>query len=252
MGLALDSFEDVFSFLKNYPKVVLPAFILSILYSLFSSVLASSVTTLATSIDFVSISIVVALSVIMFFVSLIFSGAYQIMVYQAVKKGKVNIKEAIQKSLRIFFKIFLTVLLTSLIVAVPGILTFVPTLLLLKNFLHILIVFVVVILGIIVYVSLRLSLTFPILIIENKSPTESIKLSWRMTKDNLVSILALTFLLSLIIGVISFPFNLLKAFFEFFQMPQFTSIFDILVSTISGAILGPAMAIYYLNLKKSK
>jgi hypothetical protein len=35
-------------------------------------------------------------------------------------------------------------------------------------------------------------------------------------------------------------------------MPQFTSIFDILVSTISGAILGPAMAIYYLNLKKSK
>jgi len=73
-----------------------------------------------------------------------------------------------------------------------------------------------------------------------------------MTKDNSISILALLLLLSLIIGVISFPFNILKAVFEILQMNQISLIFEILASTISGALLGPAAAIYYFNLKKSK
>jgi ABC-type microcin C transport system permease subunit YejB len=73
-----------------------------------------------------------------------------------------------------------------------------------------------------------------------------------MTKDNSVSVLALLLLLSLIIGVISFPLNILKAVFEILNIDQISLIFGILASTINGALLGPAAAIYYFNLKKSK
>lgn len=252
MGLALDSFEDIFSFLRKYPKVILLAFTLSIFSTLFSSMLTSSVRTLIISIDFVLISTLVGLGIILFFVSLIVTSVYQITVYQGVKKGEVEIVKAIQKSLGIFFKIFLTSLLTFLILGVPISLALISALMLLEISPILFLVFIVIVLCIIVYLSLRLFLTFPVLIIENKSPLESIKLSWKITKDNSISILALLLLLSLIIGVISFPFNILKAVFEILRMNQISLIFDILASTISGALLGPAAAIYYFNLKKSK
>jgi len=252
MGLALDSFEDIFSFLKKYPKVILFAFTLSIFSTLFSSMLASSVRTLIISIDLILISTLVALGIILFFVSLIVSGVYQITVYQGVKKGKVEIVKAIQKSLKLFPKIFLTSLLTFLILGVPISLALISALMLSEISPILFIVFIVIILCIIVYLSLRLFLTFPILVIENKSPLESIKSSWKMTKDNSVSVLALLLLLSLIIGVISFPLNILKAVFEILDIDQISLIFGILASTINGALLGPAAAIYYFNLKKSK
>jgi membrane-anchored glycerophosphoryl diester phosphodiesterase (GDPDase) len=199
----------------------------------------------------VLISTLVALGIILFLVSLIVSGVYQITVYQGVKKGKVEIVKAIQKSLKLFPKIFLTSLLTFLILGIPILLALTPFLPILK-IPPILYIISIVILLCIIYVSLRLFLIFPILIIENKSPLESVKSSWKITKDNLVSVLALLLLLSLIIGVISFPLNILKAVFEILQMNQISLIFDILASTISGALLGPAAAIYYFNLKKSK
>jgi membrane-anchored glycerophosphoryl diester phosphodiesterase (GDPDase) len=199
----------------------------------------------------VLISTLVALGIILFLVSLIVSGVYQITVYQGVKKGKVEIVKAIQKSLKLFPKIFLTSLLTFLILGIPILLALMPFLPILK-IPPILYIISIVILLCIIYVSLRLFLIFPILIIENKSPLESVKSSWKITKDNLVSVLALLLLLSLIIGVISFPLNILKAVFEILQMNQISLIFDILASTISGALLGPAAAIYYFNLKKSK
>jgi membrane-anchored glycerophosphoryl diester phosphodiesterase (GDPDase) len=214
--------------------------------------LASSVRTLIISIDLILISTLVALGIILFFVSLIVSGVYQITVYQGVKKGKVEIVKAIQKSLKIFPKIFLTSLLTFLILGVPISLALISALMLSEISPILFIVFIVIILCIIVYLSLRLFLTFPILVIENKSPLESIKSSWKMTKDNSVSVLALLLLLSLIIGVISFPLNILKAVFEILNIDQISLIFGILASTINGALLGPAAAIYYFNLKKSK
>jgi membrane-anchored glycerophosphoryl diester phosphodiesterase (GDPDase) len=97
-----------------------------------------------------------------------------------------------------------------------------------------------------------LFLTFPILVIENKDPIESIKSSWKITKDNSISILAFLLLLGLIIGVISFPFSILKVVFEILKIDQISLIFEVIISTISGALLGPAAAIYYFNLKKSK
>jgi membrane-anchored glycerophosphoryl diester phosphodiesterase (GDPDase) len=251
MGLALDSFEDIFSFLRKHPKVILLAFTFSILSTLFSSMLAQSIKTL----DLVSISILVALGIILFFVSLIVAGVYQITVYQAVKKGEVEIMKAVQNSFGIFFKILLTSLLTFLIFGVPVFFVFLLALLLLKSSLIIFIVILVIvlcILFILFYVSLRLFLTFPILVIENKDPIESIKSSWKITEDNSISILAFLLLLGLIIGVISFPFSILKVVFEILKIDQISLIFEVIISTISGALLGPAAAIYYFNLKKSK
>jgi hypothetical protein len=59
-------------------------------------------------------------------------------------------------------------------------------------------------------------------------------------------------LIGLTATLISFPLNILKAFFGVLNTSYIYLILDTITSTINGAISYPAAAIYYINLKKSK
>lgn len=253
MGLATDSIKDTFTFIFRYPKSILIALLFAIIISLGSLIVEQGVI------------VTIIYYIIIVFISLILTSAYQLIVYRAVRENKVNLTDTILTSLKKLPKIFIAALI-SLVILLPitPLLVFIFTpfgsqiyTMFSQTFSDLIafgIAMIVLIIcgGIALYLGLKIFLTFPILMIENKEPIDSIKASWNKTKNYELSILGANILLGLIIKLITLPADLLGFLFAFFGLSYIALILNVITTTISSTLFGVFLPVYYLNRQQEK
>lgn len=253
MGLGLKSFEDTFSFVKKTPKIFLLALLPTIANFIMILTTTNFIISLIMPYAFNYFTIII-LFVVNFLLSIIVTGSFPIVVYQGLVIKKIDLVKALKYSLERFGKILITYIISGGIIvgiiSIPLLFSILarlsnsPTLLVISLILSI--PFIIVSL----FISFRLFLIFPVLMLEEKRPIESIKKSWNITKGHVWSILGGILLLTLVVLVISLPIIFFGLFFNFLGFPYISIITSFITSTISLAFYGPFATILYFNIKK--
>jgi hypothetical protein len=273
MGLVVETIKDMFNFVLKYPKSFLFSFIINlfifigamamaggVLISIgpaletatqsslvpgVSSFLLMNVPRLAGAVVFAIIGFIIIL-----IAGLVRSGGFPILVYQAAKRHKLDLASIFQTTLRKLSKIFVANLISGIIVLLP----LVPAFILIfgsisgissLNFTPFIfaIVLALVFFVIAAFLGIRLWLTIPILMIENRGAMDSVKASWERTEGQLVSIIGVSILYALVVGLPLAAINALLNLAGVYVYSAWTLIEGIITATLSGVL----PVIYYFN-----
>jgi len=276
MNLALKSVRDTFIFIKKYPISLVFVLIISLLTlsisSLFTAVARGSYSLQVTQqkavqslpVDIVILGLLVFLTTFVF--SLIQIGGLTLIVSDSLKGRGSVLVNAFKKSLRRLLSIFVAMVITGLIILLPLAPAFVlggmPLISIVRNptsvlnlesftsptFSFAIVAFAV---GLVAsfYLLARFWLVYPILMIENKKPIVSIKLSWGISKGNVLSMwLALVLLLFLI----ALPSILVGIGVDVLNIGAVSLLWNIVYGTYAGTFSGVLTTIFYFNLKNKK
>ncbi|MEM7821794.1 MAG: hypothetical protein QXX38_03235 [Candidatus Aenigmatarchaeota archaeon] len=271
MGLAIETIKDMFNFVFKYPKSFLFGFIITILIFLgvltmvggvlvylgsnFRSVIQSS-SFLGISTFFLmnvprtigAVFLIIGL-IIIFIAGLIRSGGFPILVYRGLRRRDLDIVSVFQITLKKLFKIFITTLIFGIIILLPILPVFIFVFAIHGlNFFEtqfiVIPIFVIIFIVIAVFLGIKFWFIFPILMLENKNPMESLKLSWQRTKGYVLSILAVLILYAVIVGL---PLGILDMFFK--RTGNIYLIWSLIEGIITTTLSGILPTIYYLKKK---
>jgi hypothetical protein len=198
--------------------------------------------------------------------SLIQTAGFPILVYQVAKKREVNLTQIFSLSLKNLSRTLVTSILLGLIILIPILPTLIPFIYSVKYFptatpispeeltsspfLSFLVLAVILLFAgitIALILGAKLWLTFPILILQRKSPSDSLRASWRATNGYFWSIIAVMILFSL---VVMLPIAILNILFGMAD-PVISFVWRIISDVISGTLGGILATIYYFNKKFS-
>jgi len=187
--------------------------------------------------------------VVILVASLVQAGGFPILVYQAVKKREIYLAEVFRISFDNMFRILVTSILIGLVIIVPILPALIPFMFATSSFFApesmfnpfavvLTVGFVLLIIGVLVaaFLSVKLWLAFPILMLERKSPTNSLRASWRATDHHFWSIAATMLLYTL---VVILPLTVLNILFRMAGSSIFflwNIISSIVVGTLSGIL----------------
>ncbi len=199
---AINIFEQ--SFIKLFTDPVI--FILAVIYTAISVVLAISISSLnltsissVSAISYVTISHLIVYYLLIFLVITFLSG---VAFLRIGTKKKMSIKKLLYKALRRYPALIGTTVLSSLIIAVGLIVLIIPG----------------------VYLGIKLSVAQVSSVLDDKNPIEAIKESWRLTNGNWWYIFALFVLFIIVIGILDFlPY--ISFFFSFVLIAGYTLLF---------------------------
>jgi len=245
----------------TFPLTGLIPSLSSIFLSLISPLI--SILSIVTWFIFIPFTTVIFTIVLIAIVALIQSGGYPLLVREVAKKNSIDLINVLKQSSRKVHKIFALALIQVLPILIPMILIAVTAYfyftsifsimagiagaqpLYLINFLIIPIA-VIITIPLSVYVTTRLCLSLPILLVEDKGCIESLKISWNITKGKILSLTGTFLILGILSSLITWGLGLIDEVVP----PGFigTVLSYLFVSPLSGII----STIYYYNLKLSK
>jgi len=278
MGLSFESIKDMFNFVLKYPISFVFMFLVDLIILIGVLILAGgvlvSVLPLLRSTNEVSSSPLLSLlristlniaggivfAIVGFLIlligSLIHVGGFPLLVYQAVKKRRIYLNQIFRLSFKNIPRTLVTSIIWGLIILLPILPAFVSfvftikaipkTEVLTENMITSLGTFLILfVVGIVIafYLAIKLWLTFPILMIEGKSPLDSLRSSWHTTNNFFWSIVFVMILFSLFVGLPTAILNILFSLAG--PIPSF--IWIILYNIVVGALSGVLPTIYYLN-----
>ena len=250
MGLGIKSFEDTLDFVKKHPKVLL--------LTLFPALTYLPIALFQETAPILLLMVLVSLPLFIFF-SILVAGAFPVIIQFELKSKKWNLKKAISISLRKFGKILIA---NIFLILVFGILFLIPIVILMFGasfyFTPLVILSIILFLALLIFtifVSFRLSVVIPILVVEEKGVIESIKKSWKITKGHVLSIFVGLFLLSLIVTAITLPLNLLGIALNYFRLEEFyivvNGVRSVISQTLISAFFNTFASLFYFKLKSS-
>lgn len=274
MGLAVDSIKGTFEFVRNYPK--------SFIYSLICYLIIFGVFLAITlSMPLLALSLIGGL-ILIAVGSAFLGGGFSILVTQALKENEIKLLKTFSECFNRIIEILIVTIIIKLIIVLPYFLVTILMVLVFRPLAialvpgeatllaafspsatgpfylirvveaTLLLVFLAVILTaplsvLLIYLTTRLWLALPILMIERKSVIESIKESWKVTEGKVLSILATYALAFLIMGL---PLVLISQVIRF-VVPIIEHFWDAIISIVGGTFFGALITIYYYNLKRS-
>lgn len=177
------------------------------------------------------------------------------MVYQGARRRKIDITSIFRTTFRKLLPIFITDLLLGIIVLIPlvpaldlifGTVASASSLDPISAISALVAVFVLIVIA--VFLTIKFWLTFPILMLENKGSVDSLKASWQRTKGHLLSIIAVSILYALAVGL---PLGIINTLFEL-TGESIHTVWTLIQSVITVALAGVLPTIYYFNLKSRR
>jgi len=272
MGLVSDVIKDTFMFWKSYfSKIVQYQLIFLVFYLVGILLFVPLLFWIGISIIGVELLPfpVVLISIIAGVVVLIASygaqiGGYSLIFYQLDKTGRFNLLEAVKKAFKKVHKI-LAVMILSGIVFAPVFVSILVGIFLtgmlgsISEIVYSMVIFIIVlIVGLIVgiYVTSRLSISIPILMIEERGCIESLKKSWAQTKDKILRILGASFVVGLIVSIVSSIVSFVVSLSLVLFLPYVSPVGSLVGNLISYLFFQPVTAfvpvVIYYNLRFTK
>lgn len=156
----------------------------------------------------------ISLAVIGFIIVVIFgiaqAGGYPLLLKQAGREKKISIIKAFKGGLKKIHKVFSV----TMIIVFPFLILGVISIFLITTLGGItgIVSMILICLALIIagsYISIRLILSIPVLMIEDSGIIESIKRSWKMTKSKFWVLFGIIIIVGLIIGIISYILDLI-------------------------------------------
>lgn len=248
MGLLIESVKATFSVLKKCPQ----ALVFSIILFTFGQLL---------SIEGLGIfPWVIFIYLLYLFIALLYTATFQLVVKNALSSRRVSLMECIFSGFKKLHKVLGLGILFGLI----GIVFTIPiglSYFSIGNFLILLLIGIAAIIAAI-YVFTRLAFSMPILMIENSGIIESMKRSWKASKDKFWSIVGAFSLMSLFfipLMIAMFVFAIISAMHQFggltylpttFSLVQFIVL--IVLGIVPSALMSFLPAAYYMKTKMKK
>jgi membrane-anchored glycerophosphoryl diester phosphodiesterase (GDPDase) len=277
MGLIVETIKDMFNFALKYPKSFLFSFIINILVFIGALVmvggalvsLGPALKTAVQSSSFPGFSTFLLTNmpgtagtavfsiigfIIILIASLIRSGGFPILVYRAARRRKADLASVFQITFRKLSKIFIANVLLGIIVLVPLIPVFLlalstltpPVLSIFSSTSFITLAIVgLAFVAVAVFLGIKLWLTIPILMIENRGPMDSLKASWQRTKGHFLSIIGVSILYALVVGL---PLSVIDTLFKLGGVLVYL-IWALTEGIITTTLSGILSTIYYFNMK---
>jgi len=254
MGLLIESVKATFSVLKRCPQIL----VFSIIYFTFSQLLSVQ--------RLVTFPLTIFIYLLYIFIALLYTATFQLVVKNALSSRRVSLMECIFSGLKKLHKVLGLMILLGLIgvgFAIPIILIIVFTVFLLKSwiFLTLLLIAIAAMIAS-VYVFTRLAFSIPILMIENSGIIESIKRSWKASKNKFWSIFGAFSLLGLLFipyMIAIFTFMIIAVIHQYgglaysptgFSLVQFIVL--LVLGVVPSALMAFLPATYYIKTKTRK
>lgn len=164
--------------------------------------------------------------------------------------GRMSFLEAISFGFKEFPRLFAAMIFGVIILAGP----FIGLLFLMitgANYNIVALIFLAIILLIIiiipwVYIYLRLSLFMQVCVVENVGPIDCFKISWHITKGNVLLIFVTSLILGIISIVVGIPFTVIGRA----GVPFISSIGNIVVFALIGPVSGITFTLLYLKITR--
>ncbi len=264
MGLAAKSMGESLSFIRKYPVALAFMFVVYVAYTIVSVMwlyAGPGMTALLYGFGFFLVAAAVVVADIL--ISLINAGAFPVIVLSSLKKRKSVAKDAVGRSLKKIAGLFGVTAITLIAVGLPILPAFsimiyssvinglsgpiAPSMT--PDFAFSVPSIVLAVTGLFVsfYLTARLWLSFPVMMLEDKGIVDSIRASWKMSGGRVLSIWGTLIMLGVILGTLSIAADYASSAVG---IDALGLILSLAVGTFSGALSGVLNTVYYLNLKK--